>query len=176
LNRKTAGLALFLCFVAPLVVTFTVLQVQKKMVRKEIKHRMIAGLQPEELVLLKFTAAEAEQQLRWEHDREFEYREQMYDIVTQQTIGDTTYYRCWLDDRETQLNKQLDALVAEIWGHHPQQKEKQEKLTDFFKKLYFQHNGDFLVCSTPLQQYFPSPGKGNTLWYYSPPVPPPRCS
>jgi hypothetical protein len=176
LNRKVAGIALFLCFVAPLVATFSILQIQKKMIRKEVKHRMIAGMQLDELVLLKFTAAESENNLRWEHSKEFEYRDQMFDIVKQETKGDTTYYWCWLDDRETQLNKQLDALVAEILGGHPQSKEKQDKLTDFFKKLYCQHSQEFMACSKVLQHYYPITDAEVTTLHSSPPFPPPRCS
>lgn len=73
---------------------------------------MIAGLDPEELVLLKFTSLEAQTKLRWEHSKEFEYRGQMYDVVSYETKGDSIFYRCWWDHKETQLNKRLKILVA----------------------------------------------------------------
>ena len=73
---------------------------------------MIAGLDPAELVLFKFTRLEAQTKLRWEHSKEFEYRGQMYDVVSSETKGDSIFYRCWWDHKETQLNKKLNILVA----------------------------------------------------------------
>jgi len=73
---------------------------------------MIAGLDPEELVLLKFTSLESRTKLRWEHSKEFEFRGQMYDVVSSETKGDSIFYRCWWDHKETQLNQRLKILVA----------------------------------------------------------------
>ncbi|MFH1049421.1 MAG: hypothetical protein V1779_00660 [bacterium] len=55
-----------------------------------MKWNMIAGLDKDELVLLKFTEEELVLKLRWEHSKEFEYHYQMNDIVDQAIQGDFT--------------------------------------------------------------------------------------
>jgi hypothetical protein len=113
-----------------------VLQLQKIQIRKEVKWQMIAGLDKEELVHLKFSEAEKKSELKWEHSREFEYKGEMYDLVEIELIGDTTYFTLWHDHEETQLNKQLNVLVAKALGNNPTKQENEKKVDDFFKTLY----------------------------------------
>ncbi|PTB91022.1 hypothetical protein C9994_16285, partial [Marivirga lumbricoides] len=106
-----ASISLFIILFAPGLITYSWLSHQKRAVKHEVKWKMIAGMDKNELVLLKFTSEEAKV-LKWEHAKEFEYQNEMYDVVEQQTIGDTTYYWCWWDHEETALNKQLSLLVV----------------------------------------------------------------
>ncbi len=76
----------------PLAATFAWLHVRKALVRAVVQEEIQAGMDEEALVLLKFTDTEAQLLLHWEHDREFEYLGQMYDIVETEQIGDTVYY------------------------------------------------------------------------------------
>jgi len=122
--------------VAPIAVTFTWLHFQKKQVRKEVKWKMIAGLDKEEFVLLKFSKAESLSQLKWEHSNEFEYNNQMYDIVERAVKGDTIYYWCWWDHEETRLNKKLNELVAFALGNNTESKDAQKRLVNFLKSLF----------------------------------------
>lgn len=157
----------------PLTAKFIWLQHHKVIVRREVKSNLIAGLEKENLVLLQFTSKEAKTQLRWEHDKEFEYKHQMFDIVETEVHGDTTNYWCWPDNEETQLNQQLDKLLANALGNDSQIQDTKKQLTDFFKSLYHQESGEtFLIFSQVFQQNFQ-----NKLSYtshsLSPPVPPP---
>ncbi len=102
---------LFVLF-APVATIYSYLQYEKSAVRREIKGKMIAGMDREELVLLKFTKEETETKLRWEHSKEFEYNGQMYDIVSKEIKGDSIFFHCWWDYVETDLNKKLQKLVA----------------------------------------------------------------
>lgn len=97
---------------------------------------MIAGMDKSELILLKFTQTEINTKLNWKHSKEFEYNGQMFDIVEQETFGDTTSYLCWLDRAETKLNKQLRELVAIALGNNPQKQNQQKQLNHFIKSLY----------------------------------------
>lgn len=106
--------------------------------KHEVKWKMIEGINKEELVLLKFTTEEAQNALKWKHSREFEYQKEMYDIVETKVIGDTTYYWCWWDHEETQLNKQLSLLVAKALNSNPEKKEKEDWLSSYFKSFYLQ--------------------------------------
>ncbi len=137
MKNRIFGLVLLFCFVAPIVTVFGIIQYQKKQVKREVKWKMIAGMERDELVLLKFTEKEKNTQLRWEHSKEFEYKGEMYDIVETNIMGDTTYYWVWWDHEETQLNKQLDVLVAIALGNNPNSGKNQKQLHDFFKSLYF---------------------------------------
>ncbi len=90
----------------------------------------------EDLVLLKFTEKETTTKLRWKESNEFEYSSQMYDLVEIEMHGDTTYYWCWRDEKETKLNQKLDHLLAFALGHDSKNNENQKRLNNFFKSLF----------------------------------------
>lgn len=176
MNAKVAGTLLLFCLIAPLVATFACLHYQKAMVRKEVKHTIIAGIDKNELVLLRFTEEESKTRLRWEHSKEFEFLGQMYDVVEKEIKGDTTYYWCWLDNKETKLNKQLDGLVAKILGNNPYKKEKQEKLVEFIKNLFYIGHPEISVFSIQTKQNFLTYDESYSSVFLTPPFPPPRMS
>ena len=141
-----------------------------------MKRKMLAGINRETLVLWKFTETEKQNLLRWKHDREFEYRGEMYDIVETEVRGDTTYYWCFWDHEETLLNKQLAALLSFAMKSNPKKQENQKRLATFFKSLYYttfnkpdpfifkeiKRNHLDLICLFRSQ-------------FYSPAVPPPKA-
>lgn len=137
LKNNVFGILLFVCLITPVVTTFIFLQYQKKQIKREVKWRIIAGIDREELVLLKFTEKEKQTRLNWKHAREFEYSGEMYDIVETELKGDTIYYWCWWDHEETKLNKQLEELVSFACGNNAGTKENQKQLFKFFKSLCF---------------------------------------
>jgi hypothetical protein len=177
LKAKFFGILLFLCFVAPLASTFIFLSIQKKQVKKEIKWKIIAGIEKEELVLLKFTEAEKLTQLKWKHSKEFEYKGEMYDIVETSIKGDTIYYWCWWDFEETKLNKQLDNLVSLAFGNNPKKQENQQRLQQFFKSLYFSESIEkhSIACFHLNKLHYNYSEFYQTI-VYSPPIPPPKIS
>lgn len=81
------------------------------MLKREIKHRIIEGIDRSELVELSFTAEE-KKQLRWEHSKEFEYNGEMYDVVESKSENGKITYWCWWDNEETNLNRRLNNLLA----------------------------------------------------------------
>lgn len=103
----TAGLLLCCVFVDPVIASFTWLYYQKAIIKREVKRQIIAGIDEDDLVLLKFSKEEAKTKLRWEHSKEFEYNRQMYDVVKTMTLGGMVYYWCWLDHEETKLNRRF---------------------------------------------------------------------
>lgn len=102
-----------------------------------MKSQVYAGMDKAKLVLLKFTEAEKENELDWEHSKEFEYHGEMYDVVEFETKGDTTYYWCWADKKETRLNTRLEELIAQTLGNNPRNQENGRRVHSFFKSLYF---------------------------------------
>ena len=125
--------------IAPAVVTYTWIQQRKRAVKKEVKWKMIAGIDKSELVLLKFSKKETETKLQWKHSKEFEYNNQMYDIVDKITTKDSIKYWCWWDFEETKLNQQLSKLLANVYQTDIPTKEKQSQVIEFYKSLYFVH-------------------------------------
>ena len=176
MKGKLAGLLLFLCLIVPIAATYTFLHYRKMYIKKEVKQQIIAGIDKEELVLLIFTKEEAQTKLRWEHSHEFEYNGQMYDIVEMEISGDTIYYHCWWDYKETKLNKKLYELLAYAMGNDGKKKESQQRLTNFYTSLFHSINDAwkplYLISEiNPCIYYF----------YYSsvsfpPPNPPPQLS
>lgn len=124
--------------IAPAVVTYTWLHQRKRAIKKEVKWKMIAGIDKSELVLLKFSKAETVAKLKWKHSKEFEFNNQMYDIVDKVVSKDSIQYWCWWDFKETKLNKQLDNLLFSIYQNDSKSKEKQDLLYKFYKSIYFQ--------------------------------------
>ncbi len=176
MRHKVAGILLLLCLIVPIVAAFMYLHYQKALVRREVKHQMIAGIDKDELVLLKFTEKESQTKLRWEHSKEFEYQGQMYDILEKEIKGETTYYWCWWDHKETKLNRRLDGLVDKVLESNPQNRDKQEELAEFYKKLYFNKYPELLVLSKQIETGYYTFSESCLSIYYSPLVPPPRFS
>ena len=177
MKRKVVSLLLLFCLVTPVAATFTFLQYQKMQVKHEVKWKMIAGIDKNELVLLKFTNEEIQTELRWEHSKEFEYKGQMYDIVETSIQEDTFYYWCWLDEEETKLNKQLKELVSNVLGNKPQRQDKKNQLAEFFKKLFHENQKpqtSTTIIKTSIKHFLYS--EYFTSIYHKPPLPPPRYS
>lgn len=176
MKGKVAGILLLFCLIAPIATTFTFLHYQKKQIKKEVKRQIIAGIDKEEMVLLKFTKVKSQTKLHWEHSKEFEYNSQMYDVVEKEIKGDTIYYWCWWDHEETVLNKKLDNLVAYALEHDAQRKESQKRVENFYNSLYFNPlpNWDYFVIQS--DQLTISYKYSYKTISYSPPFPPPEIS
>jgi hypothetical protein len=57
--------------IAPAAVTYIWLQHRKAVVRKEVKWKMIAGIDKSELVFFQFSKKESQTKLKWKHSNEF---------------------------------------------------------------------------------------------------------
>lgn len=173
--EKHLGIFLLFSLIAPLAGTYTWLHYEKQQVRKEIKKRLIAGIDRSELVLIKLSRQKAEAALEWEHEREFEYRGHMYDVVETRIQNDTFLYWCWPDNAETRLNKKLDRLLTGALEHDPQRRETERHVVQFFKSLYFVENS--LPAVTFNSGYVTRPSTGFLLlncFSITPQTPPPE--
>lgn len=140
---------------------------------------MMVGMSKERLVRLAFTEAQADTLLRWEHAKEFEFQNQMYDVLEQQKQGDSMVYLCWWDQEETLLNRHLDDFAKKAFTRDPQQQKAQDQLFQFFKSIY---------CTIPdaLKSFIPTfldelaqsqhweVKNGHHSWKPRPPSPPPK--
>ena len=174
MRNKLSGIFLLICLLAPVIGIYGWLQHKRYVVKKEVKRLIIAGLDRDELVLLKFTQEEIKTLLMWEHDEEFEYRGQMYDVVEVIEKDGMLHYWCWKDDEETLLKHDLNRLLAGALGSSPQNNDHQKQINNFFKTLYYLNHfswsppTDFIFRqNTVYTIYRPATG-------FSPPVPPPK--
>lgn len=140
---------------------------------------MIAGINPEELVLLKFSKEETQTKLRWEHSKEFEYDGQMYDIVSKEVKGDSIFYRCWWDHEETKLNKKLQILVANALNEDEDKRKFQLNLHNYFFSFFCTDLSNWQA--TPLQNFEIETPEVMHVTKFSairltPPKPPPKLS
>lgn len=135
--KKAVSILLIFSVVSPFWLFYSILQYEKQCLKKEIKRNIIAGINKNELVLLKFSREEINTKLRWEHSKEFEYNNEMYDIVESENRNDSVYYWCWWDYEETQLNKKLDSLVRTASGMDKKNTEHAQRITNFFSSFYY---------------------------------------
>jgi hypothetical protein len=172
--KKVLAIALFLCLTVPFLACYFYLHHQTKRVRKEVKHQLMAGIDKDELVLLKFTQEETTTRLRWKHSKEFEYNSQMYDVVETETTGDTTYYWCWWDHEETKLNQQLTALVTSVLTGSPDRKKQQDHVVHFYKSLYYSAMPGWNVLIPAFNERHPNLVFHLDPLSFPPPQPPPE--
>jgi hypothetical protein len=174
--KKFFAIFLVITITAPFVGTYTWLQYKKYQVHEEIRLRIKAGVENRELNVFQFSKIETKSLLRWEHEKEFEYKGEMYDVVLSKEKGDSIIFFCLKDHKETSINQQIKLLVSIAIGQDQQQRENQKRLTWFSKSLYHA-----LLFSWSLPHPNNHSKKGNTPYYsnYSsihlpPPFPPPK--
>ena len=138
MKKQITSLFLLFILIVPAVATYTWLQLHKCAVKREVKCKMIAGIDKKELVFFKFSKKEINAKLHWEHSKEFEFNDQMYDVVDKKVVNDSIALWCWSDDEETNLNKQLNTVLTSVFQKDSKSKDKQNQVFKFYKLLYFQ--------------------------------------
>lgn len=172
-HKKVAGIFLLFCLVMPIGITYTFMHYRKIQVRKEVKRQIVAGIDKEDLVLLKFSDKELNR-LHWKHSKEFELEGKMYDVVEKQAVGDSTYYWCWLDNEETTLCKQLDDLLKYTLGKDPRKRENQKQLSNFHNSLYCEDASSWCFFQFEPEKLDSRYSFNSTTVLFPPPVPPPE--
>lgn len=154
-----------------------IFKTQQYQIRQEIKHRIRTGLPDTALVLLKIPQAwedGPQQVFQRIHEREFRFQGKMYDIVRREMHGDTTWYYCVSDEKETELFANLEEMINHECRQNPQRKQQLEKLQQLINLVFI------LAASQPCRL---DPGNGSRpasyqfatqTWTQSPPVPPPE--
>lgn len=133
---RWSGIFFILILVFPFLGSWLWLQTHQQAARYDARITLSNIEDDENLVLWKFTTHEAATQLFWEHTREFEYKGEMYDIVRFEKHGDTTWYWCHHDRKESRVKKAMNSLVSTWLGTNPQQHQDQQRILDFLKTLY----------------------------------------
>jgi hypothetical protein len=131
------AILLMLTFLLPFVGRYASIEYEAYKTKKEVKHKVLAGIDCKELVSLTISKQDAAIKLNWHHSKEFGYQGEMYDIVFTDTIStDSLQYWLYWDNKETHLNQQLAALVANALNHDPAQKDKNSTFNQFTKDIF----------------------------------------
>ena len=175
MKTNLTALLLLLSLLAPTLALYSWLQGKKFVHREEVSEWMEEDLPESELTLLVFSRSEAKSLLRWEHEREFEYRGQMYDLSKSEAIGDSLYYWVWPDHAETALNNALAQLAAGGQDLPTLPGGQTASIYQFFKTLFF----DFFRPDVPSEPVAVSESLSEVIFLPTgiaqiPPVPPPR--
>lgn len=172
--KKLISLFLLICLVLPFLGTYAYLQYQKKVIKHSMKQKMILGLDKKDLVYLKFHKEDAAKQLRWEHEKEFEFDKNMYDVVYTETQADSVTYICWLDSEENLLNQQLGSLVKRMMEDSPNNKNRKAQAFNFYKNLfcdYFSITVATILTEHSVKYHTYFFAYSNTVFYISSPPP-----
>lgn len=173
--RKIYVILLLTSLAAPVAATYTWLQYQKILIRKEVKQKIGKSSKREAFILLKFTKEGMEADLHWKDPKEFEFRDQMYDVIEREQHGDTIYFWCWRDHEETRLSRELKLLFAHASDHDAQNNEQRAHLTSFLKLFYYSNSFEWKICPRNVSQkrghYYCATFQPVTL---TPPEPPPE--
>lgn len=139
-THKFIAIALLLLLLLQLAGYFLIFTVQRFEIHHVIKQQLKAGIPEGELVLLKIPKNLEEKTnslFQRIHEREFRYDGSMYDVVRQETHGDTTWYYCLSDEKETQLFANLDEFVKREVKQQTKRKALLAKLLNFFGGGFF---------------------------------------
>ncbi len=176
MKLRIKGIMLLLVLIVPFLSSYCWLQYTITVTKQENGRNLATISLKDSLVVLKFSQTESRTKLRWEHPGEFEYRQQMYDIVKSEIQGDSIMYWCWWDREESKLKQQLRELLG--FGPDPSdQNLPEERMFTFFKTLYcqsiFKWSPNGYVYQNP--DHVSYPGRSN-IFRPAPPIPPPEHS
>jgi hypothetical protein len=124
-------------FIAPFYGTYFYLSLQQKAIQETVKRKLKEGILENELVRLTFSKKEIPTLLKWEHDKEFEYNGQMYDVAEVTDIGDSLQYLCWWDKAETATKKNKQKLLYAGIDSSKPVKHFPFTFSDYYKSIYF---------------------------------------
>ncbi len=132
------ALVLSLFFLLPVLITKVSYEVRLYRIRQEVKDRILQNIADEDLTILSFKRKDIYRLVKWEHDREFEYKDRMFDVVRSVENGDSITYYCWTDVKESTLHQNIEKLVDQVFNQDPIEKRNNKLQLDYFKNVFFQ--------------------------------------
>lgn len=173
--KRTPGLILILMIAVPFAATYIALRFEKHEIRRAVKMQIIAGMEEDDLTLIRIHTTTDAVALEWVKPHEFRYEGQMYDIVKQEVHGDSTFYWCWRDMEEMAVERELERLLSFYDRQNDDIPETGLQIQQVLKNWYFVPDpgpGDDLLEG--LTTCFEDGARGHLLPGTQPPNPPPR--
>jgi hypothetical protein len=175
--KKTGFILLFVVLTIPFWGSYLFFQFTKNKIKQEVDCLLKSNSENIVLIELAFSLEQAQNELIWEHSREFEFNGQMYDIVSQRRLGDSVYYTCYPDHKETRLNTEKDKLISRAMDNDPFQKQQKQRIINFFKTVFQKNEFTWSpVIEAPSIIHYSLFTIHHSLYLPSPPSPPPKSS
>lgn len=173
--KKLISIALIFSIAAPFWISYSVIQIEKYYVKKEIKKFLETGLKESEMTMLKFSKKNINKEIKWFHSKEFEFNENMYDVIKSEETSDSIFFWCWLDNEETQLNLKLNKMADNALNSNGKTTASERQLQRIINSYYYLESNPFnLFYKSKEKQFY----KNYTLTLLSikikPPTPPPQ--
>lgn len=134
MQKKSLAYFLIFALIAPLAGAFSWLHYERRCARKEVRHRLMAGLPADQYVHFRFSKETADK-LRWEDAREFSLNGQLYDVAKRIESRDSVQLWCIADHKESGIKKRLDALALNLLSQDSGQQRNTQQVLDFFKTM-----------------------------------------
>ncbi len=154
---------------------FFVFKILQHEIRQEIKQQIKAGVPEAELILLKILEGTPHPAFQRVEEHEFRYDGKMYDIVRQESHGDTVWYYCLADEKETQLFADLDELVKRDMSQNPERQQRVERLLNLFGLFFFSRREEVSLVDAVEEMALNNYCFGLKIWIDTPPTPPPEA-
>jgi hypothetical protein len=136
--KKGTSLVLIFSILYSLMGFYLVFNIEKDTIKEEIKEKLINSLPENELSLIKISSGEYSQITWTEEGREFRYNGNMFDVVKIKIRTDTTYYYCYIDQKENKLFSNLDELVKDQTDSSKSKtNQKKQEIIYFYCDLFF---------------------------------------
>ena len=166
---------MLLCLAMPFAGTFTFLKVEKHNARKDAKELLLKQLDKSALTVFHFQNGVLPPALEWEKPDEFKLNGEFYDVVRTETIGDTIVYWCWHDEKESEVERELERLLSLQSGHLPVDRDKGDYLVSVLKGWNLVNTGIYPAEAVEFSQTdFEEIAGAHPLPGTPPPSPPPR--
>jgi hypothetical protein len=172
--RRAVSISLLLFLLLQAVGYFFVFKLQQHVIRYEIKQQIKAGVPEAELVLFKILEGKPNPAFQRVEEHEFRYDGKMYDIVRQVAHGDTSWYYCLCDEKETQLFANLDELVKQDMAGNPQHRKQIDELLRLLGALYCSQKTESLFIFSNGQNAATFFFFSLKTWDFPPSTPPPE--
>jgi hypothetical protein len=175
--KNSIVILLSACLLLPVSEIYFFFHLKEKQIKREVNAFIHNNIEEDDLIVLRFSEEETRTKLSWKHSCEFIFAGQMYDIIEQGRDGNTFWYKCYRDHKETRLNLEKKNLMARALGQDPFRKNQTENIKDYFK-IVFGHN---VNSWKPILPDYSSFHYSLFIIHYSlslpsPPSPPPKCS
>lgn len=153
-------------------------QLRKMQIRKEMAQRVQNGVPSEELVLLKIplkAGQPAVSGFRRVEEHEIDLMGLRYDIAREEIKGDTIFFYCIFDEKETQLYAGKHEIVEREFSQDPENKQQREKIQRLLSSLFYLPVAGFSLPAGATA-HGDQPGYFFRIktWDWPPPGPPPE--
>lgn len=131
------AILLVVCILMATVGRYVAVKVVQWDIRRDMAASIRAGLPEDNLVLIKIFTHQPPKDFVRVESHEFRYQGGSYDIVREEIIGDSTYFYCVYDERETALYANMDQHILDEMSHNPERQKQRAQLLENIPKFYF---------------------------------------